>query len=245
MVLLIDIGNTTVAIRGIDVTGNYTETYKMPTGISEDYISLLGDLNLMSEVESCIISSVVPLVSECVFEAFKKVFGIEPRVLKRADIKMPVLVDEPEKVGMDRLVEAYYVYRNYKLPAVTVDMGTATTIGVVTKDGFVGGSISSGIETSLNAIGSKGAQLFKVDPYVPKSVIGKNTAECLNIGAVYGAASMVDGMIKQISKELGTDVSVVITGGNSGLIRDILNTDVVYDENLIFNGLKEIILADL
>ena len=62
-------------------------------------------------------------------------------------------------------------------------------------------------------------------------------------GAVAGAASMVDGMVKLISRELGIQVTVVITGGNSGLIRDFLTTEAVYDENLIFNGLKELYLA--
>lgn len=243
MVLLIDIGNTTVAVKTLDKSGSFLETYKAPTSVSEDYISFFKSLDLLENISACLISSVVPLVAEVVCEAVKSVFDVEPRLLKRDSIPMPVLVDEPEKVGMDRLIEAYYVYKTCALPAVTVDMGTATTIGVVTEDGFIGGSISAGLVTSLNAIGKKGAQLFEVAPYAPKSVIGKNTSECLNIGAVAGAASMVDGMVKLISRELGTQVTVVITGGNSGLIRDFLTTEAIYDENLIFNGLKELYLA--
>lgn len=253
MVLLIDIGNTTVGIRAMsDDSGDWLGSYRFPTGESEDYVSLFSGLALPDDIGGsasaricacvcdCVISSVVPSVSVLVIEALSNVFGIEPRLLKKSDINMPVVVDEPEKVGMDRLVEAYYVYKNCPLPAATVDMGTATTIGVVTEEGFIGGSISAGVMTSLDAIGGKGAQLFKVEPYAPSSVIGKNTTECLNIGAVYGAATMVDGLIKQISYELGAEVTSVITGGNSGLIRNLLSREVVFDEDLIFNGLREI-----
>lgn len=273
MVLLIDIGNTTVGIRVMsDDGGDWIGSYRFPTGESEDYVSLFSGLALSDVIGgsasahgcahdcdcdgasshacdcanaricdcSCVISSVVPSVSVLVSAAVSSVFGIEPRLLKKSDISMPVVVDEPEKVGMDRLVEAYYIYKNCPLPAVTVDMGTATTIGVVTEEGFIGGSISAGVMTSLDAIGGKGAQLFKVEPYAPSSVIGKNTTECLNIGAVYGAAAMVDGLIKQISYELGADVTSVITGGNSGLIRNLLSREIVFDEDLIFNGLREI-----
>lgn len=243
MLLLIDIGNTTVAIKEIDKDGDFVGSFRFPTCESEDYASLFRRIDLLEKVNACLISSVVPSVSELVFEAVRCVFDIKPRLLKREDIPMPVRVDEPQKVGMDRLVEAYYVYKNYSLPAVTVDLGTATTLGVITAEGFIGGSISAGINTSLDAIGNKGAQLFTVEPFAPTSVIGKNTSECLNIGAVCGAAAMVDGMVNLISKELGARVTVVITGGNSGLVKNLLSTEVVFDENLIFNGLKELYFA--
>lgn len=239
MILLMDIGNTTVAIHEVNPeTEEITCSYKLPTDIKEDYIRLITEVKSAFAISECLICSVVPAVTDLVYEAVKSIYGISAMILNRDDISMPISVDEPYKVGMDRLVDAFYAYASEKLPAVTVDLGTATTIGVITKeDGFIGGSISAGVGTSLQAISQKGAQLFSVALETPKSPIGKNTQACLQIGAVCGAAAMIDGMVTLIEKELKKEVTLFITGGYAGLLGEHLLHPHTVTEDLLVRGM--------
>ena len=239
MELLIDIGNTTVAVYEADKSlGTIGRCYRLPTNPNEDYSALMSRKRENGQAESCIICSVVPEITGKVSNAVTEVYGIEPVILRRENIPMPVTVDEPDKVGMDRLVDAYYAYSEGCLPAVTVDLGTATTIGVVTvEDGFIGGSISAGVGTGLHAIGNKGAQLFSTDITLPKSPIGKNTAECLNIGAVCGAAAMIDGMMGLIENETGCEMSLIITGGYASYVGKYVRHVHRIEENMLAKSL--------
>ena len=238
MVLLIDIGNTTVVVHEADIEedilGNH---YKSATDTNENYSKFFKDMRSGNKVDGCLICSVVPEVTDKVSVAVKEVYGIEAKTLNREDIPMNINVDEPHKVGMDRLADAYYAFHENRLPAVTVDMGTATTINVVTEDGFMGGSISAGLETSLKAIGKRGAQLFSVEPSIPNSVIGKNTAQCLNIGAVCGTAALIDGLTGYIEKELNESVTLYVTGGNVKYLEAYINHEHITEDEMLAKGM--------
>ena len=129
---------------------------------------------------------------------------------------IPVLMDNPREVGTDRIVNSLAAATLYGGPAIVVDFGTATTFDVVNGKGqYVGGAISPGIETSLEALGRRGAQLRKVELARPRSVIAKNTVEALQSGMVFGVAAQVEGLVARMIAELGApvdDVTVISTG---------------------------------
>jgi type III pantothenate kinase len=130
---------------------------------------------------------------------------------------VPVLMDNPREVGADRICNALAAARMYDGPSIVVDFGTATTFDVVSPRGeYIGGAIAPGIDISLEALGSRGAQLRRVELLRPRSVIAKNTVEALQSGIIFGFASQVEGIVDRMIDELGVEpetVNVIATGG--------------------------------
>ena len=117
---------------------------------------------------------------------------------------VPLLTDNPKEVGADRIVNTLAAHHLFGGPAIVVDFGTSTNLDVVSAKGeFLGGALAPGIEISLEALASRAAQLRKVELVRPRSVIGKNTVEALQSGALYGFAGQVDGLVDRITAELG------------------------------------------
>lgn len=117
--------------------------------------------------------------------------------------------------------------------------GTATTIGVISEGrNYEGGMLLPGVNVSLEALSRRAAQLPAISLQHPKTVIGKNTEDCMRSGIVYGTAGMLDGIIDRIRGEFpGKEVSVVATGGNAPVIVRYCRNPIVYDKYLLMNGL--------
>ena len=127
----------------------------------------------------------------------------------------------------------------YPLPLLVVDMGTATTMSVINeKEEFIGGAIMPGLRLSLEALSSKASLLPHIDLIPPKSVIGRNTVDAMDSGIIYGAASMLDGMIDRIQQELGQPVQAVATGGLSKKVTPYCRHSIIQDPNLLLKGLR-------
>ncbi|HEU4567216.1 MAG TPA: type III pantothenate kinase, partial [Marmoricola sp.] len=154
----------------------------------------------------------------------------------------PVLTDNPKEVGTDRIVNALAAAHLFGGPAIVVDFGTATTFDAVSAKGeYLGGAIAPGIEISVEALGSRGAQLRKVEIVRPRSVIGKNTVEALQSGILFGFAGQVDGVVARMAAELAEDpedVTVVATGGLAPLVLEESATIDVHDPWLTLVGLR-------
>lgn len=251
MILVVDIGNTTVSFGGVTISprGEYRVTFTTkldtdPNWDPADYtVALIKKLRALGrERESftgIVISSVVPKVLDTVRESMLSVFGLEPLIVTcESDLGLSLEVPEPHKVGRDRLADAAWAAAHYPLPLVTVDLGTATTFNVV-KEGavFCGGVIAAGMETGLKALGAHTAQLPKLELEAPERVIGIDTASCMRSGAVYGAAALVDGVVRSIEEELGAPVTLVITGGGAAYIDRLVRHPHSYDPDMILKGL--------
>ena len=127
---------------------------------------------------------------------------------------MAIRYDNPREIGADRLVNAVAIRERFGGPAVCVDFGTATTFDVVSREGeYLGGSLMTGIEISLEALSERGARLPKIDLAPPKSVIGKNTVDAIRSGVVFGYAGAVDAILRRLYDELGERTAVIATGG--------------------------------
>jgi type III pantothenate kinase len=128
-------------------------------------------------------------------------------------------MDNPKEVGADRIVDAVAANHLYGGPVIIVDMGTATTFEIVSKNGdYLGGAIAPGILSSAEALFQRAAMLPRIDLTAPNKVIGTNTIDAMKSGVVYGYVGLVESMVLRMQKELGAKVKVVATGGFSGLI---------------------------
>ena len=127
---------------------------------------------------------------------------------------MQLAIDNPKEVGSDRVVNTLAAFTLYGGPSIVVDFGTTNTFDVVSERGeFLGGAFTPGIEISFDALAARAAQLRKVEPAKPRSVIGKNTVECLQSGMYYGFAGLVDRIVERMTEELGPLQAVIATGG--------------------------------
>jgi type III pantothenate kinase len=155
---------------------------------------------------------------------------------------VPLLVDNPREVGADRVMNTLAAHRLFDTACVVVDFGTSTNIDVVSAKGeFLGGALAPGIEISLEALASRAAALRSVELVTPRSVIGKNTVECLQSGVLYGSAGQIDGLVRRIIAELGPKagpVTVLGTGGLAPLMAGISETITEYVADLTLLGLR-------
>lgn len=247
MILTVDIGNTNIAIGGFlkdqlaFVARICTDTTKTADEYADKILGILRLYKIESDlVEGAIIASVVPPLTVVLKDALKVAYGVDTEIVScERDCKMQLLCDQPSTVGADIIcacVAAKYVYG---YPSLIVDMGTATKMMVIDKNGdFIGVSIMPGVLMGLKALSSNTAQLPQVSLEAPLSVIGKNTADCMKSGAVYGNACMVDGMIDRFNEEYGKKLNVYATGGLAPYIVKHLKHEVTLDENLVLKGLN-------
>ncbi len=246
MILAIDIGNTNIVIGCTqEEQVHFVERVSTNTSKTElEYVvefKTLFDLYRikMEEITGCIISSVVPPLTNIVKAAMQKLLRTTPMVVGPGlKTGLNILMDNPAQVGSDLIVNAVAALKYYEAPIIIIDMGTATTISVVDqKKNYVGGMILPGVRISLDTLTSRTSQLPRISLEAPKKIIGKNTIDCMKSGIILGQASCLDGMIGRIREELGYPLNVVATGGLAGCIVPHCRETIVCDNELTLKGL--------
>ena len=148
-------------------------------------------------------------------------------------------IDNPKEVGADRVVNTLAAYTLYGGPSIVVDFGTTTNFDVISARGeFLGGAFAPGIEISFDALAARAAQLRKVEPAKPRSVIGKNTVECLQSGMYFGFAGQVDRIVERMIEELGAVRAVIATGGLAPVVIDECRTITHHEPMITLIGLR-------
>lgn len=251
MLLVIDVGNTQTVV-GLYDSGDRShqllDHWRLATHserTSDEHLLMLRqlletrDLDLRTDVEGVAVSSGVPTVTFELRRMCDRYLDLEPVVLG-AGVRtgMSVLYDNPKEVGADRIANAVGAYDLYGGPTIVVDFGTATTFDVISGAGeYLGGAIVPGIEISLDALFGRAAALRQVELVEPRSVIGKTTVESIQSGALYGYASLVDGMCERIEQQVG-ESTVISTGGLAGLIGPITTSIEREEPWLTLHGLR-------
>jgi type III pantothenate kinase len=253
MLLAVDIGNTNITI-GVFKEDKLRATWRIATGIhrmADEYAVILLnllrqqglDVSDMTKVSMC---SVVPPLTAVFEELCQRYFNVAPLVV-RSGVKTGVRIrmDNPSEVGADRIADAAAAHQLYGGPVIVIDLGTATTFGIVSKEGdYIGGIIATGITTAAEALFTQTAQLPRVELAHPKCVIGTNTVTAMQSGIVYGYASLVEGMLSRIEKELGEKATVVATGGYAELIAKETSVIDVVNADLTLIGLRLIYMMN-
>jgi type III pantothenate kinase len=171
-----------------------------------------------------------------------------PHVLIEPGVRtgIPLLVDNPKEVGADRIVNCLAAFQKYNTAAIVIDFGSSICVDVVSAKGeFLGGAIAPGIQVSSDAAAARSAALRRVELARPRSVVGKNTVECMQAGAVFGFAGLVDGLVGRIRQDVdgfsggpGNQVTVVATGHTAPLLLAELHSVDHYDQHLTLHGLR-------
>jgi len=242
VILAIDIGNTNIKF-GIFSEGKFIKCLRLPSdnNITEnEYLSYFEKEFAKFSIKKCIISSVVEDLSLVIKKISDKFFNIDSILLSsESKFGMQILVENKKRVGVDRLVNSSYIRNHFKLPAVVVDIGTATTIDVINKDGnFVGGAILPGINLQFKSLNINTSKLPHINERNSEFAIGKSTEEAILSGVLRGHSSSIEGIIEQMEKELGESVKIILTGGDSVLVSKymIKNIDLV-NPNLTLESL--------
>ena len=246
MLLAIDIGNTNIVIGGIDRSKIYfierlsTVRTKTELEYAVDIKTVLDIYGITdNDIDGCIISSVVPQITEVARLATKKIIKKDVMVLgPGVKTGLNIQTDHPGELGADLVAAAVAGIAEYNVPLVIIDMGTATTASVIdSQKKYLGGMILPGVRVSLDALTSRASQLGGISIEAPKKVIGKNTIDCMKSGILYSNAAAIDGIVERIEEELGEKVTVVATGGLAKTIVPHCKRDIIIDDDLLLKGL--------
>lgn len=246
MILTIDVGNTNVVLGCVE-DGVVVSRSRLATNTSDlpnDYAmkmrqSFAFDSIDYHEFEGAILSSVVPQVNRAIRSAVRKLTGLEC-IIVGAGIKtgVNVKIDDPGTLAGDLITGTVGALSMYKPPIIIVDMGTATTIVAVDKDGaYIGGAIVPGVNLSFEALSQGTSLLPNISIEAPRKCIATNTVDSMKSGAVFGTAAMIDGMIERMEAELGQPATVVATGGLSGGIIPYCKHEIKHEPDLLLKGL--------
>ncbi|MTV24968.1 type III pantothenate kinase [Nitriliruptoraceae bacterium ZYF776] len=248
MLLACDVGNSTTVVglfRGPDLLHHWRVSTD-PEGTPDELaLQLAGltrfvGLDLSTDVDGLIVSSVVPPVTET-FRRMAERYVAEPPIVVEPGVRtgLALRVDTPRDIGADRIVNAVAAYHLYGGPAIVVDFGTATSFDAVNGRGeFVGGAIAPGVSTSADALVTRAARLPKVETATPPAAIGRTTVTALQSGIVFGAAGQVDAIVRRIQRELGPGVTTVATGGLASAVLEACETLDHHDPWLTLKGLR-------
>ncbi len=246
MLLVLDVGNTHTVI-GLYDNDRLVHDWRIhtETRMTDDELDLIVSRFFRkagiepARVDQTVVSCVVPPLEGAIAAYCKKHLGHEPDWISHKTVDMPVLLNNPAEVGADRLVNAVAAYEKYRCSLIIIDFGTATTFDCISEKGeYMGGAIAPGIGISAEALFAKAAKLPRVELInEPECVIGKETAESMKSGLLYGYTDLVDGMVRRIRREMETSPKVIATGGLSVLFQRLSETIESVEPILTLEGL--------
>jgi len=250
MLLLVDIGNTSIKIgmsRGAEVLTSYT----LPTDFINQSADSLGlqlkalfeHAGLAERVRACLVSSVVPGMDPLLRQACARYLGVEPRFAHQ-DVPVPLenQYERPQEVGADRLVAAYAARRLHPdaESLISVDFGTATTFDCVAGQAYLGGLICPGVMSALGALATRTAQLPRIalEASAERPIVGRNTITSLNHGFLFGFVSMTEGLCARLARDLPGTPTIIATGGFSTAVAGVTGVIKQVYPDLILEGLR-------
>ncbi|MBI2471824.1 MAG: type III pantothenate kinase [Planctomycetes bacterium] len=222
MWLAIDIGNTNIHIGIFEndvLHSSCSVKSEFPRLLPENLEKILNPATL-SKLQAVVLSSVNPKTEVFVIDYIQKHLLVNPQFIgKDIPVPMPVLTDQPERVGVDRLLNALAAFERTKTWTIVVDAGTAITVDVVNDNGaFMGGIIAPGMGISSKALHHYTALLPEIFINRPKKILGKNTEDAISSGIYWGTVGMVSRVISMLCDELGCQPAIIATGGDAQLL---------------------------
>ncbi len=246
MILAVDVGNTHIVLGCIE-KGEIGHLARMTTDwkkTEHEYAVAMREILAFGGVdtggfEGAILSSVVGPVTGTMRRAIRLLTGCDSLIVGRGiRTGLDIRLDDPGQIGSDLVLGAVAALDQFRPPVILIDMGTATTISVLDEGGrFLGGAIVPGLGISMDALSSGTSLLPRVSLDPPGKCIGTNTVACMQSGAIFGTASMLDGMIQRIEEELGQEAVVLATGGLAPRVIPFCRRKIEYDGDLLLRGL--------
>ena len=246
MLLAIDVGNTNIVLGCID-EGKIGSVVRIHTDTREteaEYTIKLKEIFYaygmdVAAFDGAILSSVVPPVTESLRRAVKTLTGLDCLIVGPGmKTGMNVRIDDPGTLAGDIVVGSVAAMHFYGTPVIVLDLGTATTAVVVDSNScYRGGVIFPGVKLSFSALAAGTSLLPDISITPPKKCIATNTVDSMRSGAVFGTASMIDGIIERMEEELGTRCTIVATGGLASSITPYCRHEIICDDDLLLKGM--------
>jgi len=247
MLLVIDIGNTNI-VFGIHDRNDWVSHWRIQTDhekTADEYEVIFRTLISNGQVSpaeltTVVLSSVVPTLVQPFIDMLNNLLGIQPIILgPEIYDKLPIEVLNPYQIGSDLVANSLAAYSLFGEFTMVIDFGTALTFTTIGKSGkILGVAIAPGMNTVVNALAGKTAQLPRIHLVPPPSVLGQNTIHAMQAGIVLGYSGLVDAIIKRTEAELGEKITVVATGGLSTVMAPLIPTIQHIEPLLTLNGLK-------
>jgi type III pantothenate kinase len=249
VLLAIDVGNTNLKLgtfRDDELIANWrleTDTRRMP----DEYAALIDWLlarrgltfqDIAGVSLSSTVPAMVPIVRELVASYVRPNCPLV-EVSASGDTGITIAIENPREMGPDRIADALAAARLYRLPAIIIDFGTATTFDAVDRDSrLLGMSLAPGLRTAMDGLFQRAARLSRIELAPPSEVIGRNTVSALRSGWVYGYVGLVEGLVARIKAQLGEDALVIATGGLAEYVLNETQVADVHDPFLTLKGLR-------
>lgn len=243
MLLVVDIGNTNITL-GIFNNTSLIETFRLASDkdlSQNEYEILLKTLCKSYTIKDCVVGSVVEELSPILKKACDRVFNLDALLISpEINLGMNIELKNSKEIGADRIANAYGAKAKYPLPVIIVDIGTATTFDIVSKNGaFLGGVIMPGLNLQFKSLSSNTSKLPRINAGISEKAIGDSTENAILSGIMRGSACAIEGLIHQCELELGERATVVATGGQSRLISEYMIRNFDYIEpSLTLEGFK-------
>lgn len=248
MLLTIDIGNTNITFGTYDRQPSLRHNWRIKTDygrLADEYgIIILGLMRHegldFDDIRGVAMASVVPPLTRVFVEMIER-FVKQTPLLVDSETKtgVEILIDSPQDVGADRIVDTAAVYQLYGGPACVVDFGTATTFDAVSAKGeYLGGAIAPGISIAAEALFSRTSKLPRIDFAAPPHAIGKNTIQAMQSGLIYGYVGLVEGIVARFKEALGPEMRVIGTGGLAETMATETNVIEIVNPWLTLEGLR-------
>jgi type III pantothenate kinase len=247
-IIAVDIGNTNINI-GLFLEGKEEFVESIPGGSRAKLTNCLKSAwQKIPIIESSkehkrngviVVSSVKPAWTKVIREIAEVHLDEEIHIIgKDIPLPMQLWVDEPDKIGTDRVVSAAAAYEVAEDVVIVADLGTAVTIDLVDQNGiFLGGVICPGFEISAKALRDYTAQLPNIKVTKPKAPYGKNTVDAINCGLYYSIVGALQEIIRRYAEEFGKWPQTVITGSGAKVIAGDCEFIDNYVPNLVVKGI--------
>jgi type III pantothenate kinase len=218
-ILVVNVGNTRLAL-GSFIAGNLQHVTRIPHHRMSEWPSILSDVwkHVAGRDNTAVVAaSVRPELNESLANAVMQATNQRVQWIgKEIDIPIGVETDEPNKTGIDRILNIAAAYEQMEKACVVVDAGTALTIDCCNDNGdFLGGAIAPGTSMMLDSLHEKTALLPRVELSRPEGMFGKSTEQAILHGVYFGVRGMVKEVVENFATELGTWPDVIATGGDA------------------------------
>ncbi len=246
MILAIDTGNSSTMVGLYTTAGElqFCATLKTVKDSTRDQcaMDLLNVFRLydadIKAVSGTILSSVVPPMTKNLTRAVKFLTGKAPMVVG-SGIKtgLNIIAEAHGQLGADIVASSVAALHKYESPLILIDMGTATTMSVLQGNTYEGCVIIPGLRVGVEALSQRAAELPHISLEPPPSVMGRNTIDAMRSGVLYGHAAMLDNMILRLEEASQAAKTVIMTGENGPIVRKYCKRDIIFDANLLMDGL--------
>ena len=240
MHLLVDIGNSSIFL-GIEDNKKIIKTFRINSDIkksADEYLVTISSLIKEYKIDDALIGSVVPILTGAIKKCIYTLYGFEPKIMSFGmKTGLNIKTDDPKGVGADLIADSVATF-NIAKECLVIDLGTATKYLYVNNNSLTGVVIAPGVAVSTKAMIQHAALLPNIELVSPKKVLNTSTIPCMQSGVIYGFASMIDGMITKIKKEVEKpNLKVIATGGLAKLIVPLCEHKIEVFDNLILEGL--------